>query len=55
VRVVRDVKEYRVDEQRPNGLLISRAAQMDRDCVLTDSNTQNRPDFVAAQRRPLQP
>lgn len=35
----------------PNGLRISRAAPIDRDYVVADSNPQNRPDRVDAERR----
>ncbi len=35
----------------PNGLPITRAALLDREDIVADSNAQNRPDLVDAQRR----
>jgi hypothetical protein len=37
--------------ERPNAWRISRAATIDRYCVPVDSNVQNWPDLVDAQRR----
>lgn len=38
----------------PNGLRFTRAALIKRDVFLADSNAQNRPDLVDAQRRRVQ-